>query len=235
MKRTAGTLVLHSLLPIGAIINMWFCTFLCFSVYLLGYSYLSVVMDHSHPSMASFWEVRTRFCSKPRRQKIDPKTALTKNWSQKSFDQRLIFAFFRRKALGSTNPLSSPFFHLSLLSHFSGSWSKLLIVDLSHFCFALQISNEPQVLVTEWMVQTSFHLLSPPLQPLLDIPRRRHWDRIPQNWQDLLADLAREVWFSTSPSIVISFHRHGFLPISCFGFLCLHCHLPSPPWSCLSS
>ena len=60
MKRTAGTLVLDSLLPIGAIIGNLFCTFLCFSVYLLGYSYLSVVMDHSHPSMASFWEVRTR-------------------------------------------------------------------------------------------------------------------------------------------------------------------------------
>ena len=90
MKRTAGTLVLHSLLPIGAIINMWFCTFLCFSVYLLGYSYLSVVMDHSHPSMASFWEVRTRFCSKQLWQKIDPKTALTKNWSEHSSDQRLI-------------------------------------------------------------------------------------------------------------------------------------------------
>ena len=81
------------------------------------------------------------------------------------------------------------------------------------------------------MVQTPFHLLSPPLQPLLDIPRRRHWNWVPQNWQDLLADLAREVWFSSSfcPSIVISFHCRGFLPISFFGFLCRHCHLLSPP------
>ena len=36
----------------------------------------------------------------------------------------MIFAFLRRKALGSTNPLSSPFFHLLRLSHFSGSCSK---------------------------------------------------------------------------------------------------------------
>ena len=60
MKRTAGTLVLHSLLPIGTKRRDIFFTFLCFAVYFLGYSYLSVVMDHSHPSMASFWEVRTR-------------------------------------------------------------------------------------------------------------------------------------------------------------------------------
>ena len=61
MKRTAGTLVLHSLLPIGTNKVKVFCTLLCFAVYFLGYAYLSVVMDYSHPSMASFWEVRTIF------------------------------------------------------------------------------------------------------------------------------------------------------------------------------
>jgi len=41
MKRTAGTLLIHSLLPLG---------------YFLGYSYLSVVMDHSHHTMEHFWQ-----------------------------------------------------------------------------------------------------------------------------------------------------------------------------------
>ena len=64
MKRTAGTLVLHSLLPIGTEKERSFVLFICFAVYFLGYSHLSVVMDYSHPSMASFWEVRTRSCPK---------------------------------------------------------------------------------------------------------------------------------------------------------------------------
>jgi len=65
MKRTAGTLVLHSLLPIA---------------YFLGYSYLSVVMDHSHPSMASFWEESPWFFQFTLISLLLPITALTLLW-----------------------------------------------------------------------------------------------------------------------------------------------------------
>jgi len=40
MKRTAGSMVLHSLLPAG---------------YLLGYSYFTSIIDRNHPTMADFW------------------------------------------------------------------------------------------------------------------------------------------------------------------------------------
>ena len=76
------------------------------------------------------------------------------------------------------------------------------------------------------MVQTPFHLLSPPLQPLLDIPRRRHWDRVPQNWQDLLADLAREVWFSS-----FVFPIHCYLISSSWISLDFLLWVPLPPLS----
>jgi len=40
MKRTAGSMVIHSLLPAG---------------YILGYSYFTSIVDRNYPSMASFW------------------------------------------------------------------------------------------------------------------------------------------------------------------------------------
>merc|ERR550519_1797343 len=41
MKRTAGTMVIHCILPAG---------------YLLGYSYFTSIVDRNHPSMADFWD-----------------------------------------------------------------------------------------------------------------------------------------------------------------------------------
>ena len=65
MRRTAGSLVLHSLLPIGELRDFHLSTVVPVTVYFLSYSYLSVAMDHSHPTLASFWQVRTEHISTP--------------------------------------------------------------------------------------------------------------------------------------------------------------------------
>ena len=65
MRRTAGSLVLHSMLPIGELRDYHRSTVVPVTVYFLSYSYLSVAMDHSHPTLASFWQVRTEHISTP--------------------------------------------------------------------------------------------------------------------------------------------------------------------------
>ena len=65
MRRTAGSLVLHSLLPIGELRDYHLSTVVPVTVYFLSYSYLSVAMDRSHPTLASFWQVRTEHISTP--------------------------------------------------------------------------------------------------------------------------------------------------------------------------
>ena len=65
MRRTAGSLVLHSLLPIGELRDYYLSSVVPVTVYFLSYSYLSVAMDHSHPTLASFWQVRTEHICTP--------------------------------------------------------------------------------------------------------------------------------------------------------------------------
>ena len=65
MRRTAGSLVLHSMLPIGELRDYHRSTVVPVIVYFLIYAYLSVAMDHSHPTLASFWQVRTEHISTP--------------------------------------------------------------------------------------------------------------------------------------------------------------------------
>lgn len=65
MRRTSGTLVLHSLLPLG---------------YFLGYAYLSTALDLSHGSMEQFWQETPVFYNSFLVSLLLPLTALSLVW-----------------------------------------------------------------------------------------------------------------------------------------------------------